>query len=277
MKQFFYTFLRVYLFWLVFFAFFRALFIAVNFSFSNDTPVGTIIASFGPGLRMDLSFSGYLMLLMIVIQLIALPIIKRFCANCIRWQHYILIPLFAALLLGDIDLFRYWGGHLNREAISFLKTPDVIFDSLHWLEAVLFFIIWAVISVLLIFLFNRYVFPTPFNESFNRRKTMLNWGITIFLGALLIVPIRGSFSVAPINTGAAYFSNHQFANNAALNPLWNLGYSLKRSAFEDNRYHFIKDEEAGEMFDEMMHQSGHFPKILNSEKPNIVVILLESF
>ncbi|WP_016776283.1 LTA synthase family protein [Anaerophaga thermohalophila] len=277
MKQFFHTFLRVYLFWLLFFAFFRALFIVVNYSFSNDTPVGTILASFGPGLRMDLSFSGYLMLLIIVIQLVALPIGKRFCANCIRWQHYILIPLFAALLMGDINLFRYWGGHLNKEAMSFLKTPDVIIDSLHWLEVVLFFIIWAVISVLLIFLFNRFVFRAPFNESFNRRKMIINWGITLLLGALLIVPIRGSFSVAPINTGVAYFSNHLFANNAAVNPLWNLAYSLKRSAIEDNRYHFIKDEKASDMFDEMMHQSGRFPKILNSEKPNIVVILLESF
>ncbi|WP_010418951.1 LTA synthase family protein [Anaerophaga thermohalophila] len=277
MKQFFHTFLRVYLFWLLFFAFFRALFIVANYSFSNDTPVGTILASFGPGLRMDLSFSGYLMLLIIVIQLVALPIGKRFCARCIRRLHYFLIPVFTGLQLGDIDLFRYWGAHLNREAISFLKTPDIIFNSLHWMEVVLFFIIWAAISVLLIFLFNRLVLRTSFNESFNMRKTIINWGITLFLGALLIVPIRGSFSVAPINTGVAYFSNHLFANNAAVNPLWNFAYSLKRSAFEDNQYHFIKDEKAREMFDEMMHQSGHFPKILNSEKPNIVVILLESF
>ncbi|SFE28811.1 LTA synthase family protein [Thermophagus xiamenensis] len=277
MKRFIYSFLRAYLFWLVFFAFFRTLFIIVNQSFIEDTPITVLLASYWPGLRMDMSFAGYLMLLVIVFQLFLLPLKKDFCYRCFKWVYYILIPIFVGLLLGDINLFRYWAGHLNKEAISFLKTPDIIFDSIHLGEAILFFVLCVVFSWLWIFLFNKVVIKTAFQSKFNQKQIAVNWLYTLLLGAFMIVPIRGSFSVAPINTGVAYFSGYLFANNAAVNPLWNLAYSMKRNAINDGGYSFMDDQKAQERFNNLMHQSGKFPKILNTDKPNIVVILLESF
>ena len=277
MKKFLYTFFKVWLFWILFFALFRTLFILVNLSFSNNTPFLTILESYGPGLRMDLSFSGYLMIILVVMQLAVLPFKRRFCEKCIKWQHYLLIPVFTGLLLGDINLFRYWGGHLNREALAFLKTPGIILHSVHWVEVILFFAIWALLSFLLVFLFNRQVLRASLQNRFKPLETLLNWGLVLFLGALMILPIRGSFSVAPINTGAAYFSNYLFANNAAVNPLWNLGYSLKRNTVKAGQYHFFENDDVQTMFSDLMNQSGEYPKVLNTERPNIVVILLESF
>ncbi|MGQ1889566.1 LTA synthase family protein [Thermophagus sp. OGC60D27] len=277
MKRFLYSFLRNYLFWLVFFAFFRTVFIIVNYSFANDTPLSAILASYGPGFRMDLSFSGYLMLLLIVFQLIALPVTKSFCHGCIRWLHYFLIPVSVGLVLGDINLFRYWGGHLNREALSFLKTPDIIFNSIHWSEALLFFAVWGIASWLVIWIFQNVVIKYRFQEKFQGKKLAVNWAFTLLIGGLMILPIRGSFSVAPINTGVAYFSNYLFANNAAVNPIWNLAYSMKRSAVKDGEYHFMDEQTAQDQFNVLMHQSGKFPKILNTDKPDVVIILLESF
>jgi len=277
MKRFLYTFLRVWLFWLVFFAFFRAVFIIVNYSYADNTPILTILASFGPGLRMDLSFSGYLMLLTGVIQLVALLVQRKFCQQCILWMHYLLIPVFAGLQLGDINLFRYWGGHLNSEAISFLETPGIILNSIHWTEAFLFFVILAVVSWGIIWLFKKFVARDGLNEEFTWRGTAINSGITLSMAALMIVPVRGSFGVAPINTGAAYFSNYLFANNAAINPLWNLAYSMKRSGIEEGQYRFVSDDIAREQFSDMMQQSGEYQHLLNSRQPNIVVVLLEGF
>ncbi len=277
MKNFFYTFLRTYLFWLLFFAFFRAGFIVVNYGYSDNTPILTTLASFVPGLRMDLSFSGYLMLLTGIIQLVALLFQRKFCRQCILWMNYLLIPVFTGLLLGDINLFRYWGGHLNSEAISFIATPGIILNSIHWTEALLFFVILAGLSWGIIRLFKKYVVRNSLNEVFSWPKIAVNWALTLLLGAVLIVPIRGSFGVAPINSGAAYFSNYLFANNAALNPVWNLAYSMKSSGIEEGQYKFVDDEIARELFSDMMHQSGVFPKLLNTPQPNIVVVLLEGF
>ncbi|PRZ01396.1 phosphoglycerol transferase MdoB-like AlkP superfamily enzyme [Marinilabilia salmonicolor] len=277
MKRFLYTFLKVWLFWLLFFAFFRAVFIVVNYGYADNTSLLTILASFGPGLRMDLSFSGYLMLLTAVIQVASLLIQRKFCSNCILWMHYILIPLFAGLLLGDINLFRYWGGHLNSEAVSFLGTPGIILNSIHWSEVLVFFVVLAGVCWGLIVLFRKFVVQKPFVAVFEWRLTAINAGVTLFLAALMIVPIRGSFGVAPINTGAAYFSNSLFANNAAVNPLWNLAYSMKRSGIEEGQYRFVSEDVAEEQFADLMQQSGEFEPLLNTRQPDIVVVLLEGF
>jgi phosphoglycerol transferase MdoB-like AlkP superfamily enzyme len=277
MKNFFYIFLRIYLFWLLFFAFFRAVFIVVNYAYADQTPILTTLAAFGPGLRMDLSFSGYLMLLTAGVQLLALLIQRKFCNTCLRWMHYLLIPLFTSLVLGDINLFRYWGGHLNSEAISFIATPGIIMNSIHWTETLLFFAIVIGVSWGLIVLFRKIIVPNQLTTVFSLKKTAVNAGITLLLAGVMIVPIRGSFSVAPINTGAAYFSNSMFANNAAVNTLWNLAYSMKRSGIKDGQYRFVSDEVADARFADMMYHSGEFPTLLNTPEPNVVVILLEGF
>jgi phosphoglycerol transferase MdoB-like AlkP superfamily enzyme len=277
MKRFLYTFLRVYLFWLMFFALFRGLFILVNYPYLEGVPGWEMIKSFGPGLRMDLAFAGYLMLLGIVVQLIVLPFSRKFCFSCLRWQNYVLIPVFAGLLLGDANLYRYWAGHINSEAIGFLKSPGIIFKSVNWIEAVLFFAIWALFSWALLSLFKRFLFAKQTNSPFSWKQLVVNWGLTLFIGALLIIPIRGSFGVAPINTSVAYFSNHLFANHAAINPLWNLAYSMKRSGVSEGDYQYMDHQKAEEVFAEMMRESGKFPSVLKVENPNVVVILLESF
>lgn len=277
MNRFLYTFLRVWLFWLLFFAFFRAVFIVVNYGYSDNTPILTTLASFGPGLRMDLSFSGYLMLLSAFAQVISLLIQRKFCKQCLLWMHSFLIPVFAGLLLGDINLFRYWGGHLNSEAVAFLGTPGIILNSIHWSEVLIFFVVLAGFSWGAIVMFRGFVVRNWLNEGFSWSRTAINAGITLLLAALMIIPIRGSFGVAPINTGAAYFSNYLFANNAAVNPLWNLAYSMKRSGIEDGQYRFVAAEVAENQFSDLMQQSGEFPSLLNTRNPDIVVVLLEGF
>ena len=277
MKKFLYTFLRIWLFWLLFFAFFRAVFILVNYGYADNTPFLETLASFGPGLRMDLSFSGYLMLLTAVVQVASLLIQRQFCRNCLLWMYYLLIPLFTGLLLGDINLFRYWGGHLNSEAMAFLKTPGIVLNSISWSEVLLFVFLLGAVSFGLIYLFRRWIVTDRFLDVFSWKKAGVNIFLTLFLAALMIVPIRGSFGVAPINTGVAYFSNYLFANNAAVNPLWNLAYSMKRSGIEDGQYRFMESQENELLFSEMMKESSDFSAVLKTRNPNVIVVLLESF
>lgn len=280
MKKFIYTLLKTALFWLFFFTIHRLLFILVNEAFAAGVPWRTLLASLGIGLRLDFSFTGYLLLLAVVVQLIALLVSRRFCSRCYHIPFIVLIPVFSGLLLGDMNLYRYWGSHLNNEALAFLKTPGIIMASLHWLEVLVFVGVLLLLSFIFIKLYIRWI-AKGFTKSEGSR---LSWGrlvftlfFTLLAGGLMIIPIRGSFGVAPINTGAAYFSRHLFANHVAINPLWNLGYSMKRVDARSREYHFMPDEQAQNIFDDMMDGNAKYPEVLNQKKPNIVVILLESF
>ncbi len=280
MKRFITILLKTALFWLLFFAVHRLLFILINSALAADVPWSALLTSLLVGLQLDGSFTGYLVLLAVVMQLPALVISRRFCWQCIHIMNLALIPLFTILLLGDINLYRYWGSHLNNEALSFLKTPGIVMASLHWLEVALFFVAWILISMFFIWMYWLAVMNKAKKHPkirFSNKQLLVNISLTLLLGALTLVPIRGGFGVAPINTGDAYFSQHLFANHAAVNPLWNLGYSMKRADARSQSYHFMPDGQAQAIFKDMMRESGKAPKLLNQQRPNIVVILLESF
>jgi phosphoglycerol transferase MdoB-like AlkP superfamily enzyme len=271
-------FLRTGLFWLCFFLFFRVLFIVVNSAFIDDIPYLSLLGSLFHGFRMDLSFTGYLMLFMGIVQSVWILVSGRFCYRCFGVITAFFIFLFSVVLLVDANLYRYWGSHLNIESLAFIQSPDVVLNSLNWIEVIAVVITWGVLAYLAIRFYQRII---PGNVGltigFPLKQRQLNGFFALFISALMIVPIRGSFGVAPINTGVAYFSQHLFANHAAINPLWNLGYSLKRIGKIAREYKFMTDDEATAIFKSLMTESGDFPNLLNTENPDIVVILLESF
>lgn len=265
------------IFWLLFFAIFRLGFILVNLSYAGGATFGAMAASFLVGLRLDLSMTGYVLILISVHQAITLLIFRKFVYVHLNWLHYVLIGVFSALLMANIHLYAYWGRLLDAEAFVFLRTPGIILTSLRWWEVVLFGVALFILSALFMALYRWGV-----SENFLvKRLKFLNAGIAafsvLFLGALMIVPIRGSFGVAPINTGVAYFSRHMYANHAAINPLWNLFYSFKRVDARTRHYSFMDEEKAKAFFLETVYTEGPTKKIINQERPNVVIILLESF
>jgi len=266
------------IFWLLLFAIFRFIFIVYNISYSDGATKAILSKSFLVGLHLDLSMTGYILLLTIFIQSIIVLMFNQLKYVVSNWINYIFIIILIPLLLSNIHLYSYWGRLLDVEGFSFIKTPWIIFASIKWYESFLFFILWGALAWFFIKMF----------QLFNRKKTVtfqLNWLTTLSVSFLLlliagvmIIPIRGGLGVAPINTGIAFYSSNNFANHSAVNPIWNLLYSFKRAGARTYHYKFMDDKEAFKIFDELYtYSNDSTPKIIANEKPNIVVILLESF
>lgn len=272
--------LRLFAFWMILFTILRGFFVLFNLSYAHDASAGSVLQAFLIGLRLDSSFTGYLVGATVLSQLIALLFTGKFWLRGIDYISYPLIVMVSVFLLSDINLFSYWGRHIDLEAIGFLKTPDIVMASLKWYEVVLFIIVCILVAAGFVFLYQRLVkdkCKRVTKRPFQIQAFAISSLVTLFSGALLILPIRGSLGVAPINTGVAYFSTHGFANQTAMNPLWNLAYSMKRMDATKIAYHYMPDEEADAIFDELMAESGQYLQLLKTNRPNVVVILLESF
>lgn len=267
------------LFWLIFFVIQRLIFIFFNVSYIKDTSLGNLLLAFIHGGRLDVSIIGYMMMMVVLAQIVSMVLRRLFSYNFISYLSYVMIILFSALLLSDTYLFSFWGRHLDGEAIGFLETPDVVLRSLEWYQSLGFVVAFVVVVIAFIWGFNRWVRSSqlPSKEKISWKNVALQLSILLFLGGLLILPIRGGVGVAPINTGVAYFSAERFANQAALNPIWNLMYSLKKLDATKRHYHFMEDEKAEVIFNNLTKESGSFPILLSDKHPNVVVILLESF
>ncbi|MCK5461723.1 MAG: LTA synthase family protein, partial [Bacteroidales bacterium] len=109
---------------------------------------------------------------------------------------------------------------------------------------------------------------------------MIRWGETVFYllcMPLLIIPIRGGLQTAPINTGSVYFHQETYVNHAAVNPVWNLVYTITEKGKLTQSFKIMSDEEAVEIVEDMhKHDQNPIP-VLNNTSPNIIIILLESF
>lgn len=269
--------LQTALFLLLFFAFYQVLFLLFNRSYADGAPFAVLARSLWVGLRLNLSMSSYVLLLLGVIQTVGLLSTGRFSYKLSKVTTLFFVVVFSGILLGNINLYAYWGRLLDAEGFAFLKTPWVILASVRWYESLAFLGLWLLLSWAAA---KGYFWLTRSSTA----SGVLRWParglaafFTLFTAAFMLLPIRGGLGVAPINTGVAYFSSYNFANHAAINPPWNLFYSFKRLDARTRHYSFMQDEEAYAIYDDIKRHGDGRLKVLNTDKPNVVFILLESF
>ncbi len=267
-------------FWLAFFEVFRIIFLFINWSKSIEVPLPDLLLSFVYGLRFDASITGYiLMLFAVVLALGSFLIPLRTLLRTLNILNAVLVVLMVGFLLTNGFVYSFWGVHVEASALQFLENPLLVVASLTGLQMVLFPIALIIICWTVIRLYFRIVKPYSLVTD-----AQINWSVAfvrtfmvLFFGAVMIIPVRGGTGIAPLNTGMAFFSSHLYANHLAINPVWNFAYSTKRLKATTVTYRFMEDDQAQAIFDRLMVQNGDFPKVLKTERPNIIVVMLESF
>ncbi len=274
MKRVLIFFLRLLVFWLWFFACARVLFFVMNFS-SIETPNATsILQPFYYGLKLDFSISGYVMLVSgLMVSLGHLFRSPKLGVQTVRIFNKFVLIVFALFLVVNARLYTYWGHHVDASILDYLKTPKEALASANWRDwfvtlVVSLGFIWAMFQMYRIAFFYKWK-----NIDFKRRLSVP----TLVLTAILIVPIRGGFDVASLNVSSAYFSEDNFQNHTALNPVWNALYSLSEQT-DDGELVFmdptVADSIHSEVFDNGLFEND---ELTLNNKTNVVFIILESF
>ena len=191
---------------------------------------------------------------------------------------YTITLLLIVLLLGliDIGIYQEWGTKLNSRAIEFLiLSPGEALASSSSSPILLQSILFIAELALLIFIYNKY-FKYQFNRLFYIIPQFLS---IVLLFALSVVMIRGGLQLAPINQSAVYFSQHSIVNHASLNTEWNLMHSVIENHFSnENPYRFLEESLAKQKVDSLYKcEADSSISILKTTKPNIVLIVLESY
>jgi len=264
------------LFWLAFFFMARLFFLLVQYhsSFQNGFPA--IAGTFVSGVRLDISTTGYYMIIPLLIIIPGIYFNGNWYRIFLRWYSYALIVFSSIIIVSDANLYSYWGFRMDYTPMMYLKTPGEAMASVSTLMLVLYFLAIILMSSFSIYLYNKLI-----DRQFSNFERIRLWvpGVVFFLillGALLI-PIRGGFGVAPINAGTVYFSKNMFLNHAAINAVWNVGTSAFTQKPVKNPYIFGEQESGKSTVDSLMADKGISLKVLNNERPNVILLVLESF
>lgn len=264
------------LFWLVTFALLRLLFVAINSGKAIDAPLTDLAMALVHGLVFDFSIVGYLTLLYCVVLAITCTWApQKKVLKAVSVISGIVSSLIVFFSPADAVMYSYWGYHYDATCIAG-STMDAVET---W--ALVIYIIAGVALVIGNIMFLRFMTHAAMDSDVQPSETKIgkifNVVFLLVLGALMIIPIRGGTGIAPLSNSRAYFCECQFANHVAMSPSWNFLYSTKRLKEASTTYHFMDDSVAENRLSELQKESGDFLHVFNTERPNVMFILLESF
>lgn len=259
--------------WVIYFLGARAFFMMYQWDNTVQLNFVDIFLAFANGVRMDMAMAGYFSLLPGL--LFALLYILPGKTLWKIWFPYqvILIVLATFIVVLDAELYVHWGFRLDATPILYFGKEAA--SSGDFWKSIFLVLLWLVTSVGLSYLIFK-IFKSRFEKltcaSWHSLPALL--ATTVFL----ILPIRGSLGVAPMNTGFVYFQkDNLYANHAAVNVVWNFGYAVQkmnRLRYPDN---FFNKEETEEDFTRIFPPFDSTHYVINTKRPNIILIVLESY
>jgi phosphoglycerol transferase MdoB-like AlkP superfamily enzyme len=272
---------RYFLFWLLFFAVGRAIFVVYYASQTAALPWATVLGTFAYGLRLDATMAAYVSVVPFLFFSLASLVGPRWPLGRLVAAYSAVVGVaMAALLVADLGLYRAWGFRLDAAVLPYLASPREALASAG--SAPLASLLVALLAQLAAgaSLYKVVVGRTPaLSLGFGRGRAAL---AGLLYAVLLVVPLRGGVQQIPINQSDAYFSSYPFANHAAINPVWNLAdTALRLQKDMPEQVHFMPDSTAhrlvAALYPPADSASARRLRVLREPRPNVLFIILESF
>ncbi|MFD2520437.1 LTA synthase family protein [Emticicia soli] len=265
-------------FWVIFFLVARVIFLGYHIEDTKLLTLQTIWGIFWNGIRMDFSMAAYLSVIPFFLVSFSNFIKKSRLENWIFSYTFLMVLITILVVVVDLQVFNTWGYHLDATPLRYLKTPREAWASVSsspLLQLFISFLILLVVASLIV-----YRIITKNIDNWNYIDNIPFIPVSILITLSLIIPIRGSLGISPMNQSTVYFSTNNFANIAAVNPTWNFFSSLVNGSYDKvNPYTYLPKEELSNNIKELYETSNTTTKVLKStiKKPNVLVIIWESF
>ncbi|MBN1414380.1 MAG: LTA synthase family protein [Bacteroidales bacterium] len=262
------------LFWLLLFIIGKFVFLFYQFNQSFSLPVADWFNIIRHGLKLDLSTLGYASIIPVLTLSVTSFWKGKLACRIINIYTLVALFLFILISLSDLIIYKAWSVRFDVSPLQYLVTPREVVANLAWYYFILLLGIISVIFWLLYSIYRRRI------HNFLQEASKSGWKSSLLFFILLLflfLPIRGGLRTTPINVSSAYFHKNVFANQAAVNVMWNFGQSVVNGKETRNPYIFYKHE-GYEMNLKKLYDAGNEPvKILKHDRPTIILVMMETF
>jgi phosphoglycerol transferase MdoB-like AlkP superfamily enzyme len=267
--------LKLFVFLLLLFFVQRVIFLLFRYSELKNISASEMMGLMLPSLQLDISAICYVLIIPFLLLCLHLFIDGNTVPKILKYYIWLIIIMTGIINISDISLYEAWNTRINQKAISYLAYPGEVIAgalSMHYLSS---FIIFLLFVLIFIFLYKKF-FHRPLNPEAGALKKII---FIVVVPVLLLLGIRGGVQQYPVSKSSAYFSGSSFLNQAALNGSWNFIYVLTHPVEENkNPYKFFADDEARKIVKEIFASPNDSSvSILKTKRPNILLIMLESF
>ena len=251
--------------------------------------LSSLFAVLWHGLPLDLSLAGYITAVPgLLILLSSLPFykdhtsfVKRVVSSIYRCWMALAAVLVSLSFVANIALYPYWQFPLDATPLFYIvSSPKDAIASVSYWQLLLGLTAVIGISFLIYSLFK--TIGRCFSTTLCQPVSTLHWLLLLVFVAALFLPIRGGWSASTMNTGKAYFSNHQRLNHAAVNPLFSFMESVTHQQGFSSMYRLMDEQKAHQLVSMMLSSKSEADSTVSSsfltiQRPDIYLIVMESF
>ena len=243
-----------------------------------DAEVAELFKVISSGISLDMTMAGYVCALPILFVIGSVWFSHKVWKRLCRWWVLLAAALIAVSFAVNLGLYEYWRFPLDGSILQYLATPKEAMASvtaqmfiIQTVVAVVYFALMALVCSKVVD-----VFEPQSGGKWGRKIIQSVVRIVIF--GLNFLAIRGGLTTAVANVSKVYFSDNIVLNHAAVNPTFSFISSVS-SGDDLSRYDYFEQSECEANFAQIMAQNTASPttKLLNTSRPNIVMIIAESF
>ncbi len=230
------------------------------------------------GLLLDVPVAGYLIALPLLFTLVSAWLPWRISLRRLSTAYYVIISTVVALaFVADTSLYPFWKFKLDATVFYYIDTPKDAFASVSVGYMALRILLIVLYAAALVWLLRR---ATP-----RELRPIGGWrgktGLSLLLVALiapLAISIRGGLGESTANVGKVYFSEDEYINHSAINPVFSMIASLDKAENYADEFNYFSEDERKRLFDGLYPDTEtDTATLLNTTRPNIIVIIMESY
>ncbi len=232
------------------------------------------------GLTLDISTALYILAVPFLLTMMSVWYKPRWMGITVKVFFGIVAFALALAFIADTSLYPFWGFKLDASCLQYLETPTEAAASVSTGYLIARLIVLAAIAAIIYKGFPD--IPDKTDKAglqggqslFHRiRETILY----LLLIPVIIIGIRGGFDESTTNAGQVYFSQNQFLNHAAINPVFNFFESFEKTVSNIVDYDYYSQAECDQQMEGLYPTTSiDTDTLLTTTRPNIVIILMES-
>lgn len=224
------------------------------------------------GLTLDLSTALYFLILPFLLVIISLWWTHRVLSRISTIYFIIIAIAFSLAFVADTSLYPFWNYKLDASCLQYLETPSEATASVSTGYLLVRLVILVILAGL-VWLGYPKMNLSPIQKG---RRLLYTIFYSLFI-PLIVIGIRGGLGESTTNIGQVYYSQNQFLNHSAVNPVFSFLASLEKTASYVPEYNFMEESERARIMEDLYFTDSTEPDtLLKTQRPNIIVILLES-
>ena len=233
------------------------------------------------GLTLDMTVAGYVTALPILVTLLSLWLrLPEKVWRGVLTTWFVLVAVTTAVIFAvDVALYEHWGFRIDSTVLIYLADPEEAMASVDFWLGVRQTLLAAAYAAGMIWVYLRIlgVFDC---RTVGWRVASLGSLAVVMLAGFDFLAIRGGTGASVANVSKVYFSPTQFLNHAATNPVFSFLASLGDRVDYADEYPFFDEAVRAAKFDALRGNgpaAGPTEPVLNTARPNVVIVILESF